>query len=250
MSEVPLLDEGKRLVEAAAESGLVLRLLGALGIQYRCPGSWGIAGRAKRTTEDIDLVGEGRRWAQLVSLFEGLGYSVDERWAMLHGKDRLVFFHPTGFRVDVFLDKLNMAHVLELKGRLTIHAVTVPLADLLLQKLQIVEFTSKDAVDTLVLLREHPLAEDEDGINVPYVASLLARDWGFWHTAVKNLAHVRDEWLGDPHVLGDGDREVVGARLEGLLGRVEVEPKSLGWKLRARVGTRVRWYQHVDDFRR
>jgi hypothetical protein len=250
VSGVPLLEEGKRLVEAAAERGLVLRLLGALGIQYRCPGSWDIAAHAGRTTADIDLVGEGRRWAHLVSLLEGLGYSVDEQWAMLHGKDRLIFFHPTGFRVDVFLDKLNMAHVLELKERLRIHPVTVPLADLLLQKLQIVEFTSKDAIDTLVLLREHPVGEDEDGINAPYVAGLLSRDWGFWHTAMKNLAHVRDEWLGDPRVLRDGDRIVVGDRLEGLLRRVEAEPKSLGWRLRARVGTRVRWYQHVDDFRR
>jgi hypothetical protein len=250
LSEVALIDEGKHLVEAAGNRNLVLRLLGALGIQYRCPGSWSIAERAGRTTGDIDLIGQGRQWSDLVSLFESLEYGVDERWAMLHGKDRLIFFHPTGFRVDVFLDKLNMAHVLELKERLPIHPVTVPLADLLLQKLQIVEFTSKDAIDILVLLREHPLGNDEIAINTPYLTGLLANDWGFWHTATKNLAHVRDEWLPDLEVLGDGDRNVVRDRLEELLKRVEGEPKTLKWKLRARLGTRVRWYQDVDEFRR
>jgi hypothetical protein len=250
LSEIVLIDEGQRLVDEAAGRNLVLRLLGALGIQRRCPSSWSIAERAGRITGDIDLVGQGRQWSDLVSLFESLGYQVDERWAMLHGKDRLIFFHPTGFRVDVFLDKLNMAHVLDLKERLDIHPVTVPLADLLLQKLQIVEFTSKDAIDILVLLREHPLSDGEDAINVAYLTGLLAHDWGFWHTATRNIAHVRDEWLSDPQVLGDGDRNVVRIRLEALLGRLEAEPKSLRWKLRARIGTRVRWYQDVDELRR
>jgi hypothetical protein len=249
LSEVALIDEGQHLVEAAGERNLVLRLLGALGIQSRCPGSWRIAERAGRITGDIDLVGPGRQWSDLVSFFESLGYGVDERWAMLHGKDRLIFFHPSGFRVDVFLDKLNMAHVLDLKERLSIHPVTVPLADLLLQKLQIVEFTSKDAIDILVLLREHPLSDGEDAINVPYLSGLLANDWGFWHTATKNMVHVRDEWVSN-QVLGDGDRDVVRDRLEELLNRVETEPKTLRWKLRAKIGTRVRWYQDVDEFRR
>jgi hypothetical protein len=250
LTELALIDEGQRLIEAAAGRNLVLRLLGALGIQYRCPDSWSIAERAGRTTGDIDLVGQGRRWSDLVSLFEALGYQVDERWAMLHGKDRLIFFHPTGFRVDVFLDKLNMAHVLELKERLRIHPVTVPLADLLLQKLQIVQFTRKDAIDTLVLLREHQLGDDEETINAPYITELLAKDWGFWHTATNNLRNVRDEWLSEPQMMGDGDRHAVEGRLEELLERAETEPKTLAWKIRARVGTRVRWYQNVDEFRR
>jgi hypothetical protein len=31
------------------------------------------------------------------------------------------------------------------------------------------------------------------------------------------------------------------------LGRIEAEPKSMAWRLRARVGDRVKWYKDVDE---
>lgn len=248
--EPALLAEGRRLVRGAAERNATLRLLGALGIEYRCLGAWRIAVRAGRTTADVDLMGLRREWGTIVSTFETLGYEVDERRAMLHGQDRLVFFHPAGFRVDVFLDRLNMCHVLDLRARLGIHDTTLSLADLLLQKLQIVELTAKDVIDILVLLREHPIGEDESVINAAYVARLLAGDWGFHHTATRNLLHVRGVSLAESEALEDGDREVVRQRIDELVARIDDEPKSLGWRTRARIGTRIRWYREVDEFQR
>ena len=41
--------------------------------------------------------------------------------------------------------------------------------------------------------------------------------------------------------------EVVGARISELERLIEEEPKTRRWKLRARVGTRVKWYQEVTE---
>jgi len=35
--------------------------------------------------------------------------------------------------------------------------------------------------------------------------------------------------------------------VESALARIEKEPKSMAWRLRARVGDRVKWYKDVDE---
>lgn len=245
-----LVEQARRLVEGGAERRVTLRVLGALAVQQRCPRAWRIAVHSGRRTADVDLAGLRRQWANIIRTFEALGYEVDERRAMLHGQDRLIFFHPSGFRVDVFLDRLRMSHDLDLRHRLDIHPLTLSLADLLLQKLQIVELTAKDVVDLLVLLREHPVTEDESGINAAYVGELLRGDWGFYHTATRNLFHIRDEALEGSDALEEEDRSIIRERVDDLLTRIEAVPKTLGWKARARMGTRVRWYRDVEDLQR
>lgn len=243
-----LLQDAMAIVERGRERGLVLRLAGALAVEHRCPTAWRIASRLGRATEDVDLVGLGRQWAEIVSLFEEeLGYTVDERHAMLHGKDRLIFFHRGGFRVDVFLDRLNMCHVLDLRSRLELDPVTLTLADLLLLKLQIVELTRKDLIDIVVLLREHAIGEDEGGINGRHIAERLRGDWGFYHTATRNLRHLRDEGLGTTPSLDGEDHRVVRAGVDDLLARIEANPKTLVWRARALIGTRMKWYNEVDE---
>lgn len=235
------------MVQVARQQGCVLRLMGALGIERRCPASWSVARAAGRSTADIDLMGRGREWQALIDTFEKNGYDFDERHAMLHGKERLNFFHPSGFRVDIFLNKLSMCHDIDLRTRLEIHPETLSLADLFLQKMQIVELTHKDVIDVLVLLREHEAGTNESAINVPYIASLLGADWGFHQTATQNLIHVRDESIYEVHALTEHDRELVLKRIEAIVSEIEAHPKSLGWRVRARVGTRVKWYRDVGD---
>jgi hypothetical protein len=242
-----LLKEAVALVNAASAREIVVRLAGALGIQRRCPDAWTIAEAHGRATGDVDLIALGQQWDLLVEFFEGSGYVLDERHAMLHGKERLNFFHESGFRVDVFLDKLSMCHEIDLRDRLQVHSETLPLADLLLQKIQIVELTHKDEVDIITLLHEHDVSEDESGVNGPYIGALLARNWGFFHTATQNLVHVRDESLFKIPSLSDTHRNVVVRRLERLLVELEAHPKTIGWRTRAKIGTRVKWYREVDD---
>ena len=113
-------------------------------------------------------------------------------------------------------------------------------------KLQVVETNDKDFRDMAALLVDLPLADhDDDAINVGYLCGLAARDWGLWRTmtmvARRLDAHARD--AGRPGDRCGGQREGRGA----ARARWTRVPKSRGWRLRARVGDRVRWYELPDD---
>jgi hypothetical protein len=98
----------------------------------------------------------------------------------------------------------------------------------------------------MLLLEHEPAEEDGPGrLNVARVAELCAADWGLYTTIGDNLGKVRGLL---PELLPDeNQRQVVEARIDELLERLEGEPKTRGWKLRAKVGRRKRWYQVPDE---
>lgn len=70
------------------------------------------------------------------------------------GRHRQIFNDKEGNKaIDVFLNKLEICHVIDYSKRLELDSPTVPLAELLLQKLQIVQTNEKDIQDTIILLR-------------------------------------------------------------------------------------------------
>ncbi|MGV9103218.1 MAG: hypothetical protein ACOC3C_03770, partial [Candidatus Thorarchaeota archaeon] len=159
---------------------------------------------------------------------------------------RLIFFDEATTRhVDVFLDKLAMCHTIDFSNRLEIDHPTIPLAEILLQKTQIVMLSDKDVIDTIVMFREHDVgASDEDMINIDYIASILAKDWGFYHTVTTNLQKIRG-LLPEYSLLTDEDIRIVGDRIDRTISRFEEEPKNLMWKIRSKIGTRMKWYKDV-----
>jgi hypothetical protein len=161
---------------------------------------------------------------------------------------RLVAEHPgSGMHVDVFMDKLEFCHTLLWKDRLEIDDDTIPLADLLLQKMQIVQINEKDLIDTITLLLEYPLGDsDRHEINVDRVARLCARDWGWWRTLTMNLEKV-GAMTAHYEQLSPEDTERVAAQVRAIRDRIDAEPKSTVWRLRARVGDRKKWYRDVDE---
>ena len=45
-----------------------------------------------------------------------------------------------------------------------------------------------------------------------------------------------------------GEQKVhISSQVEAALARIESEPKPLAWRLRTRVGDRVKWYKDVDE---
>ena len=78
---------------------------------------------------------------------------------------------------------------------------------------------------------------------------LLVDDWGFWYTATTNIARIRAS-LRSPAAIPPDVADLVDARLTGLLEAVERVPKSLRWRARQAVGTRVLWYEEVEDVER
>ena len=248
-------DEARRIVREADRAGVTLRAMGGVAIRLHTLEKADLAGRLGRLGQgqqeftDLDFVSY-RRCRELVKpLMEALGYAKRRATLSTAASERQIYFHPKGwFFVDVFFDKLLVAnHPLDFRGRLELDSTTISPTDLLLQKLQIVNISDKDVKDTLVLLAGHDLAVDdaEDVINATFVASLLCRDWGFWYTATTNLAGLRDSL---PHLdaLAEVDRRTIANRIDGLLAAIKAERKTLGWKARAKVGTRVRWYEPVE----
>jgi hypothetical protein len=245
-----LSQEHHRILEAANQNQVTMRLLGALAFELRCPEQAGLRKALGRTLSDLDYTALSRHWEQVINVLTGLGYEFDERRAMLHGLDRVIFFHPTGLRVDVFFDRLDMCHTIDFRERISLDAETITLADLFLEKMQIVRITHKDIIDTLSLFMAHPVTDTEEGINAAYIAKRLSSDWGFYYTATTNLKRVRDEFLDQYTLIPEADRRLARGRMDDMLDRIEAAPKSLQWKMRAQVGTRMKWYKDVGELER
>jgi hypothetical protein len=241
----PLADgvaEARRILAAGSE--LPLRLLGGLAIELAAGGSTLLP----RPYKDIDFITVRGRGPQAADLFEQLGYAGDQTFNGLHGHRRLLFYDLANERrVDVFVGQFQMCHVLPLADRLRVAQDTIPLADLLLTKLQIFSLNEKDQRDVLNLVHGHKLAQSEEprAIDTMYVARLCAADWGLWRTVTLNLERTRGALSRYP--LAPEQEALVTSRIDDLRRRIDDEPKSLRWKMRARVGERVKWYEEPEE---
>lgn len=235
--------EGARVAAAANSVGVSLRLMGGVGIALRCPSA--LAPPLARTYADIDFAGRRKESKRIVELLTGLGYEPDRHFNTLHGASRLFFWDSTnGRQLDVFLDTFEMCHRLDWSERIRIPGDTLPLADLLLTKLQVVETNEKDLKDILAVLVDNSFATDDRGINLAYLATLTAQDWGLWKT-VALVAERADQYARSEGPTGHRVR--LNQQIHDLLEHLHQEPKSRGWKLRAKVGERVRWYQLPEE---
>jgi hypothetical protein len=240
-------DEAIRVVEAGKARGVVLRVIGALAFHHHCPEFGYIQTKLNRVYTDIDFAAYAKQSKQIRELFVSLGYDEDLEINSFHAEGgRLIFNHPaTHLHIDVFMDRLDFCHPIPWKNRLEVDDPTIPLAELVLEKMQIVKINEKDIIDTIMLLREHETAADDDNhINATRIAELCAGEWGLWRTTTMNLEKVRD-YL--PHFdLTDEDRSIVGQRVDELLAAMNDYPKGTKWRLRARVGDKVKWYNVID----
>jgi hypothetical protein len=241
--QADIVAEGKRLLARAAEKDVPLRLLGGVAICLRAPA--GLAPAFARTYVDIDFVTTKRGAGATADLFRDAGYVPHVAFNALHGQERLLFFDEENDRqVDVFVNAFSMCHRIPLEQRLAVDPVSIPLAELLLTKLQVIELNEKDIRDTLALLHDHPVGEtDGDTLNAARVAELCAADWGLWRTITRNLQSCRD--FADNYDVPD--RAQLDASIDVLLARIESEPKSRAWRLRARIGERKRWYELPEE---
>ena len=239
--------EGDRLVAAANAEGVALRLLGALAFAKRCPRHSYLQETLNRVYTDIDFAAYGKQVKEVRALLSREGFAEDELMYVESEGSRMVLNHPgTDLHLDVFLDKLEFCHTVPWGGRLETHPSTIPLAEMLMQKMQIVQINEKDIIDTIMLLLEHPLTDDDVGVNVALVARVCAKDWGWWRTLTMNLGKV-GQMAASYEALGDDEKRRVSEQVEAALARIEREPKSFAWKMRARIGDRKKWYRDVGE---
>jgi hypothetical protein len=254
------LAESLRIVRVAGEHGLHVRLIGGMAIRAHSP-AW--PARTRRVDADIDFATRSRDRAAVYRLLEAEGYTPDRRHNALFGQKQAYFVDEARRRpVDVIVDRLEMCHVLEFGDRMALSRPTLPLAELLLSKLQIVKINRKDVLDALALLAEHPLADDDGhpdsdeglgAINVRRIVAITSSDWGWWRTVTGNLdklAAFLASDLGPDDLALEPDRPPrfdPAEQVRLLRAAIDDAPKSARWKLRASVGERVRWYNEPEE---
>lgn len=247
------LDRAVLLVSAAKEAGVTARLLGGMAFQAIMP-DW--SGRASASQPDFDFVVARADRAEFSKVLEREGWVGDRVQNALHADRQLYFSHPDGLpAVDVIVDRLVMCHTLDLRERLHVQSPTIPAADLLLSKLQIVRMNEKDAIDMLVLLAAHSLAgDDEGGISLPRIVGITSSDWGWWRTVTGNLGRLLGRTTSaDGHGnLGLSPAQVRTAveQIAELRAAIDTAPKSARWRIRNSIGDRVQWYDEPEEVER
>ena len=240
-----------KVAEVGKGMGIPVRVLGACAIRIHSPQSKAVLDQMERFISDLDFVSSSKYESKITPLFTRLGYRPDSEaskyYAHMYGLLRDRFKDPnTGATLDVFYDKLEMCHTIDLSKRLEVDYPTISLSDLLMEKMQIVKINKKDVQDTLVLLREHSVSEsDQDSLNSKYVARVLSEDWGIYYTVTTNLRKLK-EYLTTFDILSNS-AEIIIRRIDELLQTIEAQPKSFKWKMRAKIGTRQKWYTDVDE---
>jgi hypothetical protein len=113
-SRPEVVEEYRRIAERANRDSLPLRLLGGVAVRLRAKDGL------------------------------NLGYTPHVRFNSMYGQERLLFFDREHDRqVDILVGTFRMSHEIRLGKRLDMEPLTIPLVELLLTKLQIVELNEK-----------------------------------------------------------------------------------------------------------
>jgi len=235
-------EETRRILSSGRERGIVLRLLGGMAIRFHCPSAQ--TGPLSRRYVDIDMVGHTKQSKEIKRFFADHGYAPREVFNAIHGDSRLVFNDLEHMRrLDVFLDVFKMCHTFNFKDRLDIESYTLPLADLVATKLQVVEMTEREYKDLICLLLDHAVGtEDEHEIvNGARLAKLASDDWGIYTTFKKTFHNLLNAL--EDYGLASEQQQLVKDRAKQILTMMEEASKSTRWKLRAKIGEKVAWYE-------
>jgi hypothetical protein len=239
-----MIGEGRRLVDAATHQGITVRLLGGVAVYLKAPPAGPLL---PRTVGDIDLVIKRGSRGAVTDMLRAAGYLPDEMFNALQGARRLLFYgEANGRKLDVFIGEFSMCHVIPITDRLERDPITIPLAELLLTKLQIVELTERDQRDIYSLCYHHQVSRgDGSEIEGDYIAEICAKDWGLWRTAKATIERCKANLAG--YDLDPEQTTLITDRLDVLWRLIEQAPKSAKWRLRSRVGERVRWYAEPEE---
>jgi hypothetical protein len=234
--------EARELISAADRTGLSLRLIGGLGVSFRCPSAG--APPFARDYSDIDCVALAKPRA-LADFLETEAWAPSREFNLYNGDARLLYTSPEGTKLDVFIDRFDMCHEICFIGRMPADSPAAYASELLMTKLQIRDITGKDLSDAACLLWDCRLCRDDSGLNVDRIVHACAQDWGMYRSFTINLEKVV-AWAGARPDCAE-IASAVSERVRELAAAIEKREKPLAWRLRAAVGDKLRWYTEVDQ---
>lgn len=232
------MQEADRILAAAGAANITTRLLGGVAVakHFHEPNPPLLS----RPYGDIDIMVSGKQVRRLREVLVALGYEANRPFNSLHGDRRMQFFDLENHRhLDVLVDVFEMCHKLD-DVALGAHPQTLGPADLLLTKLQVVQVTEKDLIDSSTLLYQHEVRPGGgDAIDLDRLKTVTRKDWGWYTTFMDNLSRLNDFVAGQ---LSPQQSERIIQRVEQITRGIESAPKTMMWKARAGVGRRVPWY--------
>lgn len=243
-------EEMRHIITEAEVRGIRLRLIGGLAIKMHCPAADHRA--LRRDYPDIDFVTDKSGGRKMMKFLTQMGYVPDKTLNMLNGDRRQLYYDEVRCRqIDIFVGNFEMCHKLPMNKRLNVEPLTVPLAELFLSKAQIVELNRKDVLDMIALLLDHEVGYgDHETVNLRLITQLCARDWGLYTTTMNTIRKIEAVLQEGSLDLSPEQMRIVKDRLNTIRRTAETASKSFKWKVRARFGTRMRWYQEVEEVRR
>lgn len=243
-NQFDLVNEMHRLIDAAEVKNIQIRAFGGLAVQVYNKKNHPLF---LREFADLDFIVASKQRREFEAFMPEVGYYPDKEVNLLFGNRRQIYY-TTETKVDVFVGDFEMCHKIPMENRLTLHPVTIPLAELLLSKAQIHELNRKDALDITSILLNNETGNDDDGkINLQTLNQLFSQDWGLYKTTSINLQHVEDLVGKEDLPLTKEERELVISRVNEIRRAFDEMQKPLAWQLRDRVGTRVKWYMEVEE---
>jgi hypothetical protein len=246
MTEEDVVKEAQRIITAAEERNITLRLLGGVAIGIACSSAKHRA--ITRAYPDIDLVGFKSQSRKIRDLLPTLGYEPNPMFNALRGGSRLMFTDSLRIRrIDIFLDYFEMCHKIDLRDRLTLDTLTLSTSDLLSTKLQVVKTNEKDFKDIVAIFLDHDVGSSDSAATLDggHIARLCASDWGVYRTFTNVLKNATI--MTEKFELSSEERTRVKERIKRLNDMIESEPKSLKWKARARIGEKAVWYKLPEE---
>ncbi len=242
-----LLKIGMEVISEAEKGGAQLRLLGGIAYYLNSPKARNLP-QFQRVYKDLDFAVNSKGTKTITQAFKKLGWTDDQQFNALHGATRMLFYYgeELDLQVDIFVGVFEQCHKLNFEKRLSLTSPTIPLADLLLTKLEIHQLNRKDVLDLVMLLYDHDfgLHNDEEKKELQYILDIISNDWG-WYTTIHDNLDVIENMLGE-FVEGE-DLSRIKETLGFIQTSIENAPKSIKWKMRSSIGRKMQWYELPEE---
>jgi len=197
---------------------------------------------------DIDLVARFNKKKIIEDVFVSNHFSINKNLSLVPGIKRSILIKGN-IKIDIFYDEFDFNHKIDLlkknkiTGNLRIDLLEnqIPMAELLLQKLQIVEIGKKDLIAAWWIFKENDICLDytDEGINMQLINEYLSKDWGFYYTVKNNIDKLTS--------LYKGEKDNTYNRIIEFEKKIDNVPKNIQWKLRKIIGKKIKWYNEVEN---